>query len=238
MSRLLTALALATALAPLAACNSKPGQGADSSSAAAPAAAPPPAEGAPSASTPAPPDPRVTAADQARIMGDASARLWIVVVSDFQCPYCAQWERETAPQLIKEFVKTGTVRLAFLNFPLRQHENALPAAEAAMCAGAQGKFWEMHDRIFKTQAEWSALPTSEPYFAGVARQVALDLDAYNQCIGQHVMRPMIEADVQRATGGGAGSTPTFFIGNQVIAGAERIEAFRDAIAKATAALPQ
>ena len=152
--------------------------------------------------------------------------------------HCAQWERQTAPQLIKEFVETGKVRLAFVNYPLRQHQNALPAADAAMCAGAQGKFWEMHDQIFKTQEQWSALPTSEAFFAGLARQLALDLEAYNSCIGARTMRPMIEADVQRATNGGANSTPTFFIGNQVMAGAEPIQAFRDAIAKATAALPK
>ncbi|ODT01636.1 MAG: hypothetical protein ABS52_16435 [Gemmatimonadetes bacterium SCN 70-22] len=232
MSRLLTTLALAATLSPLAACGPKSGQRADSSSAApaAASAAAPPAARAPSA-----PDPRVTAADHARILGDAGAKVWVVVVSDFQCPYCAQWERETAPQVIEEFVKTGKARLAFLNFPLRQHENALPAAEAAMCAGAQGKFWEMHDRIFQTQQEWSALPTSEPYFAAMARQLALDLDAYNRCIGEHVMRPMILADIDRATGGGAGSTPTFFVGSQVIAGAERIGTFRKAIGDALAA---
>lgn len=234
MSRLRTALALAAILPPLAACGPKSGQSADSSS----AAASPPASAATNAPAPsaATPDARVTAADQSRIMGDPSAQLWVVVVSDFQCPYCAQWERQTAPQLIKEFVQTGKVRLAFVNFPLRQHENALPAAEAAMCAGAQGKFWEMHNEIFKTQEAWSALPTSDAYFASIARQLALDLEAYNTCIGERAMRPMIEADVQRATNGGANSTPTFFIGNQVMAGAEPIEAFRDAIAKATTAL--
>jgi protein-disulfide isomerase len=237
MSRLFSALTLAATLTLLAACGSQSGQGADSSSAAAAAPART-AEGASAAAPSSTPDARVTAADQARIMGDPSAKLWVVVVSDFQCPYCAQWERQTAPQLIKEFVQTGKVRLAFVNFPLRQHENALPAAEAAMCAGAQGKFWEMHALIFKSQEEWSALPTSEAYFAAIARQMALDLEPYNQCIGQHVMRPMILADVDRATGGGAGSTPTFFIGNQTISGAEKIEAFRDAIAKATAALPK
>lgn len=236
MSRLRTVLALAAILPPLAACGPKAGQRADSSS----AAASPPASAASGAAAPsaATPDPRVTSADQARIMGDPGAPLWVVVVSDFQCPYCAQWERQTAPQLIKEFVETGKVRLAFVNYPLRQHENALPAAEAAMCAGAQGKFWEMHDQIFKSQEQWSPLPSSEAFFSALARQLALDLPAYNTCIGERTMRPMIEADVQRATNGGANSTPTFFIGNQVMAGAEPIQAFRDAIANATAALPK
>lgn len=231
MSRLLPVLALVATLSPLAACGSKSGQSGDASSAAAAAASP---ASASAANAPSAPDPRVTAADHSRILGDSTAKAWVVVVSDFQCPYCAQWERETAPQVIREFVNTGKVRLAFLNFPLRQHENALPAAEAAMCAGAQGKFWAMHDRIFETQEEWSALPTSEPYFAAMARQIDLDVDVYNRCIGEHVMRPMIMADIERATGSGASSTPTFFIGSHVIAGAERIDTFRKAIGDALA----
>jgi protein-disulfide isomerase len=234
MSRLLPALAVAALLSPLAACGAKSGDAADSSaSAAAPAA---PASGAAAApTTPPTPDPRVTAADGARIKGDPNAKVWIVVVSDFQCPYCAQWERETAPQVIKEFVETGVARLAFVNFPLQQHPNALPAAEAAMCAGAQGKFWEMHDRIFATQQEWSMLPSAEAFFAEAAGALGVAVPEYQACISDHVMRPMIEADTERATTGGAGSTPTFFIGNQVISGAEKIDVFRTAVKDAQSA---
>ena len=241
MSRLRTALTLAV-LAPLAACSAKTGNAADSataqSSAATAAPAPSGTASGAASTTASTPDPRVTKADAARIRGDANAKIWIVVASDFQCPYCGQWERETAAQVNSEFVETGIARLAFVNFPLRQHPNAEPAAEAAMCAGAQGKFWEMHDRIFQTQAEWSALPSSDAYFEQAALAVGVSGPEYQACIKDHVMRPMIEADTERATKGGAGSTPTFFIGDQVIAGAEKIGAFRAAIAKAQSALPK
>lgn len=237
MSRLLPVLALVALTSTLAGCGSKSGASADSSSAASPST---PAAATPAATpaTPSTPDPRVTAADQSRIKGDSSAKLWIMVVSDYQCPYCGQWEKETAAAVDAEFVKTGKVRLAFLNFPLQQHQNALPAAEAAMCAGAQGKFWEMHNRIFETQAEWSPLPDAGTFFYMQAGKIGVDLPTYTACIGEHVMRPMILADADRATAAGARSTPTFFIGNQVLSGSEKIEAFRDAIAKATAALPK
>ncbi|MFN8666454.1 MAG: thioredoxin domain-containing protein [Gemmatimonadaceae bacterium] len=231
-------LATAASVASLAGCSAKPGAAADSSSAAGTAtggAASTANAAAPKAGTP---DPRVTRADQSRILGDSTAKLWIVVVSDFQCPYCGQWERETSAQVIDEFVKTGQVRLAFVNFPLQQHPNALPAAEAAMCAGAQGKFWEMHDRIFQKQAEWSALPNATAFFETEAGALALDAGAYTTCISEHAMRGMISADVDRARSAGANSTPTFFIGNQVLAGAEKIEVFRKAIAQAQAALPK
>lgn len=174
-------------------------------------------------------DDRVSRADQNRILGDPNAKLWILVVSDFQCPFCAQWERETAPQVIKEFVDTGKARLAFLNFPLQQHRAALPAAEAAMCAGAQGKFWAMKDRIFALQSEWSvsALPVS--FFETAAGELGLDIVPFKQCMADHVMREMIQGDVNRAVQAGAKSTPTFFIGNVMIAGAEKIEAFRSSV---------
>ena len=186
---------------------------------------------APAAKT-TPPDQRVVTADEQRIMGNPNAKLWMLVVSDFQCPYCGQWEHETAAQFKKEFVDAGLVRVAFINFPLGQHENALPAAEAAMCAGAQSRFWAMHDKIFERQGAWSALPDASAVFREMAKELGLDLAAYDQCIGTHVMRPMIEADRARASGAGAKSTPTFLIGNITIAGAEKIESFRTAVAQA------
>lgn len=232
--RSLLALATAVTLAMGAACTGSPGATADASAAS--AAAPASANGSPAAASTGAPaaatDERVVLADQARILGDPNAKLWILVVSDFQCPYCALWERETAPQLIKEYVNTGKVRLAFLNFPLDQHRAALPASEAAMCAGAQGKFWPMHDRIFATQAEWSKRVVTDTFFEEEARTLGLDVAAFRQCVNDRVMRPMIQADVARAEQAGAKSTPTFFIGGFQISGAEKIDVFRTTIDEA------
>ncbi len=63
------------------------------------------------------------------------------MISDFQCPYCKEFHDKTAAQVRKEFVQTGLARMAYIHFPLRIHPNAVPSAEASMCAGAQGKFW-------------------------------------------------------------------------------------------------
>ncbi|HMH86433.1 MAG TPA: thioredoxin domain-containing protein, partial [Gemmatimonadaceae bacterium] len=94
---------------------------------------------------PAPPDSNITRADLARIQGSASAPVWVIEVSDFQCPYCKQWHDQTYAAFRDQYVNTGKVRLAYVNFPLASHVHAWPAAESAMCAGAQGKFWQMHD---------------------------------------------------------------------------------------------
>ncbi len=240
--RSLLALMTVAALTAGAACAKSSGGTADSGATASAtganggSAATPSTTGEPAAATPAAPsaatDARVVQADQARILGQPDATLWILVVSDFQCPYCALWERETAPQLIKEYVNTGKVRLAFLNFPLDQHRAALPASEAAMCAGAQGKFWPMHDRIFATQAEWSKRVVTDTFFEEEARTLGLDVASFKQCIADGVMRPMIQADIARAERAGAKSTPTFFIGGFQISGAEKIDVFRTTIDEA------
>src|SRR5678816_4784735 len=87
-------------------------------------------------------DPLITAADHGRIAGDSSAKTWVIIASDFQCPFCRQWHTESYRQFVDEYVRTGKVKVAYINFPLGQHLNAVPTAVAAMCASAQSRFWE------------------------------------------------------------------------------------------------
>jgi protein-disulfide isomerase len=174
-------------------------------------------------------DPRVARADLARISGKPDAKVWILVVSDFQCPYCKEYHDKTAKQLHKEFVEPGIARIAYINYPLRIHPNAMPAAEAAMCAGAQDKFWPFHDQLFATVDRWG--PVNDPALAllGIAIDLKLDVEAYKQCMSDDVMLPMIQADYQRGTQAGATSTPTFLIGKVMIPGNAPIDVFRTAI---------
>ncbi len=158
----------------------------------------------------------------------------MIVVSDFQCPYCKQWHDQTYPALLNEYVKTGKVRVAYVNYPLAMHAQARPTAEAAMCAGAQGKFWQMHDAIFATQARWSRLPSADTVFAGLARGVGLEMSAWRRCMSSHAMMPLIEADRDRAVQAGVNSTPSFFIGTTQISGAYPADSFRVAIDSALA----
>jgi protein-disulfide isomerase len=168
-------------------------------------------------------------ADLARIQGNPGAPVWVIEVSDFQCPYCKQWHDETYPVLRDEFVRTGKVRLAYINFPLAQHPYAWPAAESAMCAGAQGKFWEMHDALFNTQSKWEALPSPASFFDSLARAQGVDAARWRQCIQSGKMKTWIQADHDRAQTAGAASTPTFIVGDKLLVGAQPIEEFRRAI---------
>ena len=176
-------------------------------------------------------------ADRGRIEGDSAAPLWIIDASDFQCPYCAEWQRNTHEALRTEYVRTGKVKLAFVNFPLEQHEHAMPAARAAMCAGVQGRFWPVHDALFETQARWAAATDAAPLFESIARTAGVRVDEWKSCFASEVMDPLIIADRERAVNAGVGSTPTFIIGGQMIRGAAPIEEFRRVIDEVLAAQP-
>ncbi|HEV7387233.1 MAG TPA: thioredoxin domain-containing protein [Gemmatimonadaceae bacterium] len=181
------------------------------------------------AATRAPTDSNITRADLARIQGSPTAPLWVIEVSDFQCPYCKQWHDETYPMLRDQYVKTGKIRLAYVNFPLAMHNHAFPAAEAAMCAGAQDKFWQMHDALFSTQHGWEDLRATGAVFDSLAQSTGVDMTRWRDCMKSGKMRALIEADHDRAERAGASATPTFMIGNKLIAGAQPLEEFRKLI---------
>jgi protein-disulfide isomerase len=168
-------------------------------------------------------------ADHGRIMGNGKAGLWIVEASDFQCPYCKMWHDSTYGPLVRDYVKTGKAQLAYLNFPLSQHQNALPAAEAAMCASAQNKFWPMHDSLFSSQERWESLPNGMPVFDSTAARIGVSMPEWRDCVAKHLTRPLIEADYERSRSAGVKSTPTFFVGDQLLAGFQPYPFFRQAV---------
>jgi protein-disulfide isomerase len=175
-------------------------------------------------------------ADAARIQGSPTAPVWVIEVSDFQCPFCKTWHDSVYGALRKEFVVPGTVRLAYVNYPLPNHANAQPAAEAAMCAGAQGKFWQMHDGLFDAQGVWALMPNAAPAFDSIARAKGVDVAEMRRCIGSGATRALIQADAERAQESGVQATPSFIIGGDVLVrGMEPIETFRRAIAQKLAA---
>jgi protein-disulfide isomerase len=173
-------------------------------------------------------------ADRARVQGAPSAPVWMVVVSDFECPYCARWHEQSYEALKREYVDSGKIRIAYLNYPLANHRHAMPAAEAAMCAGLQGKFWEMHDAIFESQERWRAAADATPIFESLAATQGLDMEAQRRCVSTHATRPLILADQDRVGRTGITGTPTFFIGKRTIGGLGPTAAYRAAIDSALA----
>ena len=173
-------------------------------------------------------------ADRARIAGDSAAPVWMVEVSDFQCPFCARFHAESYAAIRKEYIETGRVKLAYMNFPLPMHEHAFVAAEAALCAGAQGRFWQMHDALFTTQQAWSKHPSPAALFDTLATAVGARRPEFHQCMQDRVMQGLVQQDLDRGTESGVRSTPTFFIGDTAITGAQPLAVFRTVLDTAVA----
>ena len=177
-----------------------------------------------------PTDSLSTLADAGRIRGNTAAPIWLIEVSDFQCPYCKRWHDETYKAIDKEFVQTGKVRLAFLNYPIPSlHPNALAASEAAMCASVQGKFWEMHESLFNKQDTWAKASDPMPAFDSLSQAAGVDGGRWRACVAGHSALALINADRDRLGTRGVQSTPTFFVGDESILGAQPADSFRVAI---------
>jgi protein-disulfide isomerase len=179
------------------------------------------------------------AADRGRIRGAEGAQVWLVEVSDFQCPFCKRWHDEVYPTIDREYVQTGKVRMAYINYPLSSiHPNARAASEAAMCASVQGKFWELHTSLFQTQPAWAAMPDPMKSFDSLAVAAQVDPAAWRRCMTTHATAALIDADRERASKSGVSSTPSFFVGNRGLIGSYPVDTFRvvldSAIARARA----
>jgi protein-disulfide isomerase len=216
-------LRIAAAAAVLAAC-AKPGAAGHKSDTASPAAAVAATSTANGTVAPAamPHDSISDRADRGRIAGsDTTAKLWVIMASDFQCPFCKQWHDAGFARLMRDYAAKGKIRLAFLNMPLSMHQNAMPAAEAAMCASVQDKFWPMHEALFENQQQWEGLQNPVPMFESLAGKAGVNAARWSECMTKHQTLALIQADRDKARGAGVNSTPTFFVGSQILAGADK-----------------
>jgi protein-disulfide isomerase len=153
-------------------------------------------------------------ANRGRVKGADSARITIIEVSDFECPYCRAFFDSTYTRLDSAYVRTGKVKMVFFAFPLPGHREAYPAAKAAMCAAVQGRFWPMHDRLFGTQRQWEGQDNPAATFAGYAQALHLDMAAYRDCVDNDRVAPVILNDVMQASAAGVNGTPTFILNGQ------------------------
>lgn len=165
-----------------------------------------------------------------RTRGLASAPVTVYEMSDFQCPFCKRHVDQTFPVLEREYVATGKVRWVFINYPLTSiHPNAVPAAELAMCAGRQGKFWEAHHLVFRTQKVWAPLKDPGPFLASLVDSLGLSRTAVLPCLEQGQTRKEIQTDAEGSARAGAQSTPSFYIEGGLMVGAQPIEIFRQVL---------
>ena len=163
--------------------------------------------------------PRVTVAAEGPSLGPADAPVTIIEFSDFQCPYCGR-AASTVKQIHERYPKQ--VRIVYRNLPLDSiHPNARPAAEAAACADAQGRFWEFHDRLFANQR---ALAPED--LQRYAKEIGLDMAAFDQCVKDRKSQAKVDGDLAAANEAASNAgkrglgTPAFFVNGDPALGRE------------------
>jgi protein-disulfide isomerase len=191
---------------------------------AAAAAAPGKAPQGPQGPQPGKPDPAATykvTVDDAVTKGSAEALVTLVEWSDFQCPYCSR-VGPTIKQLEEAY--GGDLRVAFKHNPLGFHPRAKPAAIAAEAAGKQGKFWEMHDKLFENQKD-----LSDENFVAWAGELGLDVEQFKKHLADPALAKKVDAQQAQGTTLGARGTPAFFVNGRFLSGAQPVESFKKLI---------
>lgn len=159
----------------------------------------------------------------ARSKGALEAPVIVYEMADFQCPACRAFALNVFPVLDREFVASGKVRWVFINLPLTSiHANAVAAAEVAMCAARQGRFWEIHDLLYAHQDEWEHLPDPRPALVALGERAGADRAKLVACVTAHATRDEVDADARRAARAGARATPSFYIHGGLLEGAPRV----------------
>jgi protein-disulfide isomerase len=171
-----------------------------------------------------------------RTKGSVDAPVTVYEMSDFQCPYCEQFTRETFPQIERDYINTGKIRWVFINYPLTSlHPNAVPAAEFASCAAKQDKFWPAHDMLYARQGEWANLPDVGPFFTARIPELGLNSAPMLACLQSGETRADVRLDAEGAARSGARSTPTFYIEGGLMSGAQPMSVFKTVLDSVVAA---
>lgn len=165
--------------------------------------------------------PPVSTADN--VYGSDKAKVTLISYSDFECPYCARFS-ETVGQIIDEY--GDDVRVVFRHFPLSFHANALGAAVASECAAEQGKFWQMHDKIFEANiAENMSLET----WKDAAGKIGLNTDDFEECLESGKYESKIASQMEGGAKAGVRGTPATFVNGKMVSGALPYDSFKQII---------
>ncbi len=153
-------------------------------------------------------------------------KVTIVEFGDFECPACAQAE-PVVKQVMREY--QGKVTYVFRNFPLPQHQYAMVAAEAAEAAGAQGKFWQMYDKLYSNQNQWVQNSKPMDYFSQYAQQIGLNTNQFTADVNGNKYQDKIQQDYSDAVALQISYTPTFYINGVQMNGTPTLQQFQTQI---------
>lgn len=166
-------------------------------------------------------------------LGKESAKVTIVEFSDLQCPFCRRFWNDTLPQLKKDYIDKGLVKLYYRHLPLppEVHPAATPLAQGTECANEQGKFWEYHNKVFKEQTKQGdgTIPVSNDELKQWAAEIGLNTVQFNECFDSQKYAKNVTDDLTAAEEVGARSTPTFYINGTPLVGALPYATFKTVI---------
>lgn len=177
---------------------------------------------------PAAPDPEQVKKDLKMghfpVKGNENAPVTIVEFSDFECPFCGRFYEETLPQIQKEYIDTGKVKLYYRHYPLSFHPKAVPLALASECANDQGAFWQMHDKIFDNNSTVST--ATDDTFKQWAVELGLNAATFNECYDSKTHQAKVDGDFADGGAVGVSGTPTFYINGRQLVGAMPFASFQ------------
>lgn len=158
--------------------------------------------------------PADTAGFHGYMLGSDSAPVMVTEYADYECPFCADFDIVTFPDVKARLIEAGKVRWRYRDFPLSMHKYSRLAAHAAACADDQGKYWQMHSLLYQGQPDWASGGAAGQFrkYAGI---VGLDLGAYDQCMESAKYAGRLQASYDEAVALGVNSTPTFLIGGRL-----------------------
>jgi protein-disulfide isomerase len=163
-------------------------------------------------------------------IGPEDAPVTIIEFSDYQCPYCQVWYQQVYEQLLASY--PNQIRFVYRDLPLPGHSEAIPAAEAANCAGEQGAYWKYHDALFSGQ-----YGLDRAAYEQYAADLGLDTKTFTACLDSHRYQDEVQADAREAARVGINSTPTFVVNGRVLIGALPFANFQAVIDEELAARP-
>jgi protein-disulfide isomerase len=161
-------------------------------------------------------------------MGDPNAPVKIDEYADYQCFYCAKFNQETEPSLIREYIATGKVYFTYHDFAF-MGPTSVYAAEASRCAADQGKFWDYREILLANQNESDSSAFSNTRLEAFGEAIGLDMEPFKACVANRTHRADVEADFNAGSAAGVESTPSFLVNGQLLVGAQPFSVFQTAI---------
>ncbi|MCD6109946.1 DsbA family protein [bacterium] len=165
-------------------------------------------------------------------LGDENTIVTIIDFSDYQCPFCNKFYSNILPQLKTDYIDTGKVKYVFRDFPLNIHPKAKYAHYSADCALEQGKYWEMHNKLFESQSDWEKSDDLTKTFTDYASELGMNTSNFQECLASEKYKDEVKKDIEDGISYGVKGTPTLFINGKPIRGVSNYEYLKQTIEKA------